>query len=800
MRYLLITSLIGFLPLVGFSQNCFQSFYEKGKSAYEALQFETAINQFRAAKVCDDLPVDHQLDEWINKAQNGYIEAIKKEQARAQSLALTAKSIIELTKNNDATKAFRYAQYAWQEEDTPESRLALYDSYYQLAGRQRKNFYIRDIRVFDHVGNTLKTGGFMDKGQTVFVTSLFGDQLFLYDFNGKKIAELTAEADWYTDQAYSEEANVLLATEKSLLNKWVLAYRLKNAMLDTIPLFKYEIKNKEVTALAISKAGDKTVIAFYDGDTHVLNAKGEYLYQLPVEKSGANYLVFSDNNEIAMAYHKKVKVFKLEDNKFELRSEQALDRMRSPKLAFSSSGKYLMAGSRSLLKVFDIEADSSYSGVDATYVPYQSDIGMISKDEVYVTFGHRLNDLKRRKLIKEFSNEVLNMKFSPDLKYLAANMEDLNVQLWKYPLSKYGGIDHGILGGHRDFVRQINFSPDSTHLLTVSNDRTVKVWMPDMTAGVFLNSVGDLSQAIDFGDELRLVSIKNDRAYYFDENGKQQFYTRIPAAKNIVTSASDGKYLLVNDENGFDVWTVDLNEKSVQSFLGMTGGDSISLADFSTDGKLAFYTNENYTYSLRLWDFNTGDRAYLSGYKTDLKAIRWASDNRHIAALDYEGNLFIWKVADEIKLLKKIVPSHDMACADFYFSPDGKNVLTCGLEGTMKIWTLEGKLINSLTGHTNGVRTAAYSPDGKFIISGSDDESVKIWTSNGQLITTLKVNDRPINKVCFSSDGRYIAMGYADETLLILPFDPNLLIQKVEALQIPDLGKEEKERYGISQN
>ena len=38
-----------------------------------------------------------------------------------------------------------------------------------------------------------------------------------------------------------------------------------------------------------------------------------------------------------------------------------------------------------------------------------------------------------------------------------------------------------------------------------------------------------------------------------------------------------------------------------------------------------------------------------------------------------------------------------------------------------------GYLINTLTGHSDSVRTIAISADNKYIISGSDDKTVKIW-------------------------------------------------------------------------
>ncbi|TVQ45181.1 MAG: WD40 repeat domain-containing protein, partial [Gloeocapsa sp. DLM2.Bin57] len=47
---------------------------------------------------------------------------------------------------------------------------------------------------------------------------------------------------------------------------------------------------------------------------------------------------------------------------------------------------------------------------------------------------------------------------------------------------------------------------------------------------------------------------------------------------------------------------------------------------------------------------------------------------------------------------------------------------------TLKIWHVEtGKLIRTLTGHSNWVNSVNYSPDGRFLASGSRDNTIRIW-------------------------------------------------------------------------
>lgn len=59
------------------AQNCYRTFIEEGVQAFNAFQFETAIKKFEAAKVCADKPDSVEADEWLAKAQNGYIDRLQ---------------------------------------------------------------------------------------------------------------------------------------------------------------------------------------------------------------------------------------------------------------------------------------------------------------------------------------------------------------------------------------------------------------------------------------------------------------------------------------------------------------------------------------------------------------------------------------------------------------------------------------------------------------------------------------------------------------------------------------------------
>jgi WD40 repeat protein len=67
---------------------------------------------------------------------------------------------------------------------------------------------------------------------------------------------------------------------------------------------------------------------------------------------------------------------------------------------------------------------------------------------------------------------------------------------------------------------------------------------------------------------------------------------------------------------------------------------------------------------------------------------------------------------------------------DVDFSPDHRRIATASWDGSVKLWTQEGKEIATFRGHEAKVLSVRFSPDGHQLVSSDEAGKLIVWNLN----------------------------------------------------------------------
>jgi Tol biopolymer transport system component len=153
-----------------------------------------------------------------------------------------------------------------------------------------------------------------------------------------------------------------------------------------------------------------------------------------------------------------------------------------------------------------------------------------------------------------------------------------------------------------------------------------------------------------------------------------------------------------------------------------------------------------------------------------ISSLKFSPDGKILAVGAYREVRLIDPATN--KLLYTL-PGHADYVRSIAWSPDGKMLAAAGgppqRGGEIKIWdTQSHQLVKTLQGHKDCIYSVAWSPDGKLIASGSYDKMVKLWdVASGKEVRNLQDHIDAVFAVAFSPDGKRLASASQDRTVKI---------------------------------
>ncbi|MCT7956745.1 protein kinase domain-containing protein [Laspinema palackyanum] len=155
------------------------------------------------------------------------------------------------------------------------------------------------------------------------------------------------------------------------------------------------------------------------------------------------------------------------------------------------------------------------------------------------------------------------------------------------------------------------------------------------------------------------------------------------------------------------------------------------------------------------------------------------ADSGKISPVSRSGNRQLSRTiaVNDIKLSNTLT-GHSQDVRSVAVSPDGLAIASGSFDGTIKIWNLEtGALIRTLTGHSDAgemVSSVAIAPNGTLLVSSSNGYggTIKIWNlATGELLSTIPGTSLGISSIAISPDSKLLASGSEEGNIYLWNLD-----------------------------
>jgi WD40 repeat protein/energy-coupling factor transporter ATP-binding protein EcfA2 len=364
-------------------------------------------------------------------------------------------------------------------------------------------------------------------------------------------------------------------------------------------------------------------------------------------------------------------------------------------------------------------------------------------------------------VLRAHRGPVTGVGFSRNNRWLASISRGDPVCLWD--LAALGPSPRPIaLRGHEAERTFAEFDPTGRWLLTISLDATARLW--DLSARepaaepvallVGANNGPEIGRA--FSPDGRWLAIVKDDAtttlWGLTASG--------PVLRHLIPSGSPAKFLGVGFSPDSRRLVVSQADATARIWNLASPGSAATVVDLHDPGENARAVGRDATgrwvltespgkgqgptstvrqgVVARLWDLLApGPDARsirLGGYRGPSdRTIHISPDERWLVVRGSNRDAGLWDLSNRRggpSVPIHVLSGHEGLFSQVDFSPDSRQMVTCGTDNTALVWALSTPDLPSviLRGHDGPVSSTAITPDGRSLITASADASIRQWT------------------------------------------------------------------------
>ncbi len=578
---------------------------------------------------------------------------------------------------------------------------------------------VKERNRFEGYNQPFIRASFSSDGEKIAATNMEGS-IKIWNLNGEEITTINQKKSGdirnpssgtgdcpINSVSFSPSSNSIAARDGDNIKLWDFNGR---------ELKSFPGKGKDVTVTSISNDGKLIAAVSRDGKVKIWNQKGKEVHTFQHSNNFfplSNPISFSPDNKIIASAdgEESVVLWNLQTK----RATPLKNQWTVCSIDFNSNSRVLaVVEYLSRVKFWSIEGknqDRFEEAFGVTSVTYTSKGIAFTNWNGTIT----LSKWQEKSSLKGHSAPVWNVSFSPDENMLVSVSDDKTVKLWSLE-----GIKQPRFRPINGTFKDMSLSPDGQTIATFTPDDSIKLW----------NLNGTLR--------------------------KKPFQKVSPFSK--ITFSPDGKNLVSSYRNLVQLWNIDSGESKtiIKQELTRHSRNFFGKASFSRDGKTIAVGREDGTIKLVLID---GTEKTFT--KNGSKIVSFSPDGKLIASASSDNTVKLWRLnGEELKTLT----GHTAAITSLSFSPDSKTIAAGSENGTIILWSITREKIKKLKGHTSDIWSLSFRPDGKIIASASGN--IKLWNLEGQELITLTSDNPTFKNVNFSPDGKMLVSANQSEVIM----------------------------------
>lgn len=298
------------------------------------------------------------------------------------------------------------------------------------------------------------------------------------------------------------------------------------------------------------------------------------------------------------------------------------------------------------------------------------------------------------------------------------------------------------LAGHKHKVNSVAFSQDCRYLISAGWDNTVIIWdlesfSPKQVLRGHTDNIWDCTISSD-NRFIGSASLDNSFIIWDFESGKQEFRYKIEPDSII--------------------------NKGIIPELDSKFPNSVYDIEFSPDNRLIAIASADHL--VRIFDLSSFKLLKtLDLHNGWVLEVKFSEDGKFLISGGYQSEIIIWETESFTPV--QILKVEDGSNGSFVLADNNSRLLTPG-DSMINTWDLEkGEIINSIAA-PHALQGFQFILDGKYVVSCAEDHTVRIWSiKSGDTVWTYNNPKPEIGGFAISPDGLYLAVATPESDILV---------------------------------